>query len=177
MVIAEPILNFYRTALNFSLHYNNVLLEGQQRIRQYQIDQIEASLADYASCYQKLENNADQAQLQEISAELARLQAERFISYWSGIANAFGQNQLELAGVCQSRAMDMARGLTEQVQQAPAVMPNPLMESFKIMAEAVGTTLTSASQIAQDAADARSVPASSQAGQSTRRKQQDIRLH
>ena len=177
MVISEPILNFYRTALNFSLHYNNVLLEGQQRIRQYQIDQIEASLEDYASCYQKLENKADQAQLQEISVELARLQAERFIGYWSGIANAFGQNQLELAGVCQSRAMDMARGWTEEVQQAPAVMPNPLMESFKIMAEAVGTTLTSASQIAQEAADARTVPASAQGGQSTRRKQQDIRLH
>ncbi len=177
MVISEPLLNFYRTALNFSLHYNNVLLEGQQRIRQYQIDQIEKSLADYASCYQKLENNADQAQLQEVSADLARLQAERIIGYWSGIANAFGQNQLELAGVCQSRAMDMARGWTEQIQQAPAVMPTPLMESFKIMAEAVGTTMTNASQIAQDAADARTVPASTQGGQSTRRKQQDIRLH
>ena len=55
MIFSESSLTFYRTALNFSLDCNNVLLQGACRVRSYQIEQIEAAMADCGMLSKKLE--------------------------------------------------------------------------------------------------------------------------
>ena len=98
MLFSESPLNFYRTALNFALEYNHVLMQANLRIRRYQIEQIEAAVADYSELSEKLGKDSNQEQLLNAGPELAASQLERTLCYWNALTNVLGQNQLELNG-------------------------------------------------------------------------------
>ena len=71
MNLSNPSLGFYRTALNFGLDCNKVLLQGAQRVRRYQIEQIDAALADYNGLSKKLQKSPTQEQLMALGSDLA----------------------------------------------------------------------------------------------------------
>ena len=146
MIFSESSLNFYRKALNFSLEYRTVMLEGSQRIRRYQIEQIESAISDYSKLSQNLDKGSNSDQLLTTSSELASGQLERIIGYWNGLTNALGQNQIELAGVFQSKAQEATEGLKHQVEQAPAAIPSPFAATMKMMSDVMQNTLGSVQQ-------------------------------
>ena len=146
MIFSESSLTFYRTALNFSLDCNNVLLQGARRVRSYQIEQIEAAMADCSMLSKKLEKASNSEELLTFGSELLSDQIERTRGYWSGMSNALGQNQAELTGVFQSRAVELADGLKQQLDHTPAAIPEPLAATLKMVAEVVHNTLSTKQQ-------------------------------
>ena len=146
MIFSESSLNYYRTALSFALNYNNVLLQSAQRIRGCQIEQIDAALADYSKLSKKLEKSSNPEQMLTMGSELASGQVERTIAYWNSLSNVLGQNQLELAGVFQSRTVDLADGFKHQLEQTPAAIPVPFAATLKMMADVVHNTMSTAQQ-------------------------------
>ena len=146
MILSEQSLSFYRTALSFALNYNNVLLQSAQRIRGCQIEQIDTALADYSKLTKKLEKSSNPEQLLTMGSELASGQVERSIAYWNSLTNVLGQNQIELAGVFQSRTVDLADGLKHQLEQTPAAIPVPFAATLKMMADVVHNTMSTAQQ-------------------------------
>lgn len=141
MLFSESPLNFYRTALNFALEYNHVLMQANLRIRRYQIEQIEAAVADYSKLSEKLGKDSNQEQLLNVGSELAASQLERTLGYWNALTNVLGQNQLELAGVFQSRGVELSADLKQQIDQIPSAIPMPVGAVFKKANEVVHKTL------------------------------------
>ena len=131
MLCSASPLNFYRTALNFAVEYNNVALQGNLRIRRYQIEQIEAALSDYSELSEKLGKHSHQEQWLHVGAELAASQLERTLGYWNALSNVVGQNQLELAGVFQSGAVELPDGLKQKIDPIPSTIPMPVGAVFK----------------------------------------------
>lgn len=146
MNLSDSSLGFYRTALNFGLDCNNVLLQGAQRVRRYQIEQIDAALADYNGLSKKLEKSPTQEQLMAIGSDLAGNQRERCMGYWSGLSEALRQNQLELAGLFQSQALEFTDGLKQQLGETPTAMPEPVAATLKMVTEVMHNTLAAAQQ-------------------------------
>lgn len=142
MLFSESPLNFYRTALNFGVDYNNVLVQGNLRIRRYQIEQIEAAMSDYSKLSEKLGENSKQEQLLNISLEVAGSQLERNLCYWNALTNVLGQNQIELAGVFQSRAVELLDGFRQQMDQIPSAVPLPVDAMFKNATEVAHSILS-----------------------------------
>ena len=146
MNLSDSSLGFYRTALNFGLEYNNVLLQGAQRVRHYQIQQIDAALADYNGMSKKLQKSPTQEQLMAIGSDMAGNQRERCMGYWSGMSDALRQNQVELAGLFQSQALEFTDGLKHQLGETPTVMAEPVAATLKMVTEVVHNTLSAAQQ-------------------------------
>ena len=146
MILSESSLSFYRTALSFALNYNNVLLQSAQRIRGCQIEQIDSALADCSKLSKKLEKSSNPEQMLTMGSELASGQVERTNAYLNSLSNVLGQNQLELAGVFQSRTVDLADGLKHQLEQTPDAIPVPFAATLKMMADVVHNTMNTAQQ-------------------------------
>ncbi|WP_309683620.1 hypothetical protein [Polaromonas sp.] len=147
MIVSESPPSFYRTALNFALEYNHVLLQGAQRVRRYQIEQIDAAMADYGKLSRKLDQAFNSEQLLTTGPELAVGQLERSLGYWNGLSSLLGQNQLELAGVFQSRTAELADSVKQQLDQASGAIPVPLAATLNRVAEVVHNTLITAQQL------------------------------
>lgn len=170
MNLSNPSLGFYRTALNFGLACNNVLLHGVQRIRHYQIEQIDAALADCNGLSKKLKKSPTQEQLMATGSDLAGSQRERCMGYLSGMSDALRQNQLELAGLFQSQLLEFTDGVKQQLDETPGAMPEPVSETLKMVTEVMQNTLAAAQQQVENGF-ATHQPSSEQSG----RKRQETR--
>lgn len=175
MIFSESSLGFYRTALKGVLDYNNVLLQGAQRVRQYQLEQIEAAMSDYGKLSGKLDKDSKPEQLLAAGSELAGGQMERSLAYWNGLSNALGQNQLELAGVLQSRTLALADGFKQQLDDAPAAVPVPGAATLKMVADMVHNSLSTAQQLVPAAYSNGAQHAGRGKEQESRGKQQESR--
>ena len=177
MNLSDSSLGFYRTALNFGLNYNNVLLQGAQRVRHYQIEQIDAALADYNGLSKKLEKSPTQDQLMAIGSDLAGSQRERCMSYWSGLSDALRQNQLELAGLFQSQALEFTDGLKQQLGETPTAMPEPVAATLKMVTEVMHNTLAAAQQQVENGFGSHQPSKDGHSGHSGRKQQETRPQH
>lgn len=141
MNFSEPSLSYYRTALKWGLDYNNALLKSAERIRRYQMEQIESAMAQSTTLSSQLEEASTQEKLLAVGSQLSGDQLQRTIAYWSGLGNTIGQNQIELLGVLQGRALDLADGLKQGLDEAPATIPEPIVSTLRMVAEVARTTL------------------------------------
>lgn len=147
MFFSESPLSFYRSALKLALDYNNVLMQGNFRIRRFQIEQIEAAMADYNKLSEKLGNDSNQEQFLNAGSELMASQLERTLGCWNALTNVLGQNQLELAGVFQSRGVELSDGFKQQIGQIPlAATPMPVGAMFNKATEMAHNILSQQAQ-------------------------------
>lgn len=140
----EHSLSYSRTALKLGLDYNGALLNGARRVRRYQMDQIESALAQSTTLSNQLEAASTQEQLAAVSTQLSSDQFQRAMSYWSGLSNTISQNQIELLGTLQGRALELADGLEKGLDKAPAAIPEPIASTLRLVAEVARTTLGTA---------------------------------
>jgi hypothetical protein len=141
MNLSEPSLSYYRMALKWGLDFNNTLLQGAQHVRRYQMEQIDAAMAQSATFSQDLEAASSQDELVAVGTQLTSGQWRRTMDYWGGLSNALGQNQVELLGAVQARALELADGLKQGLDEAPAAIPEPIASTLKLVAEVARTTL------------------------------------
>ena len=142
MFFSESPLSFYRSALKLALDYNNVLMQGNFRIRRFQIEQIEAAMADYNKLSEKLGNDSNQEQFLNAGSELMASQLERTLGCWNALTNVLGQNQLELAGVFQSREVELSDGFKQQFDNLPSIIPMTGDAMFKNATEAAHSIMS-----------------------------------
>ena len=177
MNLSDSSLSFYRTALNFGLEYNNVLLQGAQRVRHYQIEQIDAALATYNGLSKKLQKAPTQEQVMAIGSDLAVSQRERCIGYMSGLSDALRQNQLELAGLFQSQALEFTDALKHQLDDTPPAMPEPVAATLKMVTEVMHNTLAAAQQQVENGFGSHQPWKDGNSGQSGRKSQETRPQH
>ena len=98
-------------------------------------------MSDYSKLSEKLGKDSNEEQLLNVGSELAAGQLERTLGYWNALTNVLGQNQIELAGVFRSRAVELSDGFKQQIGQIPSPIPLPV-GVFKKATEVVHNTLS-----------------------------------
>ena len=90
-------LDIYAAAAKSNLSMGSAYLQGVRRIRQCQIDQINASSVECESILNQLESLDDMGALGALHAKVINLQMERAASYWTEVQREMGALQTELS--------------------------------------------------------------------------------
>ncbi len=139
MRTSDPVSSFYSAGLKQGLDFNQLLLQGAQRVRRYQMEQIDAALSECAALSEQVDaaSNQDpsnQDPLHALWSSVAYRPVDRTINYWNGLCSVLAQNQIELAGECRSQVQHLAGGFMQRPEVAPAAVSDPMATTLKMMA-------------------------------------------
>lgn len=99
---SQSLLNLTTLAMKSQLDMANTLLQASRRIRQCQIEQIEASTHDCTTMLGQLEAIDDFEVLQKVQSSLLGIQVERICAYWNGLGSEWSATQADVAQRLQS---------------------------------------------------------------------------
>ena len=154
MSVLDPLFDFCADSHKAGLGLINTWLQGAQRVRQHQLEQISAALSSYEHLSRQPDAVRDASGLQAMQQTLVSSQIERSMAYWSGLASMLGQNQIELAQEARSSALQMAECLCQSAgEMTPVTLLQPVASSLGAAINAVSVGLLNAHEQAQAGPD------------------------
>jgi len=135
MNISQPIVHSYTAAMKSQLGAATTYFEGVRRIRQSQIDQINAAGGECSSYLHEMEGVDDFEALHSLHNHMINAQVERFASYWNNIIRDMTALHTELSTLLQSNGDELARTLRLQLEQLQAELSNGAGSLFQQLAE------------------------------------------
>lgn len=155
MSVHDPLFNFYSVSHRAGLGLINTWLQGAQRVRQHQLEQIGAALSDYEHISRRSDVMHDASEWQVMQQALVGRHIEKGMTYWAGLITTLGQNQIELAQEMRSRALQVTECLCQSVGEVPpAVLPQFVASSLKTAFNAASVGLPNSQEQARVALDA-----------------------
>ncbi len=152
--LPHPLFAFYSTGHKAGLDLMSTWLQGVQRVRQHQLEQVGAALADCERISTQSDPVRDASGLQAVQQALVRSHIERGTAYWYGLLDALHQNRLEWAEQMRSRMLQMAESLCQGINEMPAaIFPVPVASSLNAVIHAASVELSNAQERAQAAMD------------------------
>jgi phasin family protein len=101
-------LDLYRVSLRSAADLMKASLESAERLQNQQLAAIRTALDQQAKSVSELGQVKSLDELMALQGKMAGAQFERVVGYWSGLAQAAGQNQMAVIGQLKSQ-LDQAR--------------------------------------------------------------------
>lgn len=117
MNLSQPLADAYGAAMKSHVGLASTYYEGVRRIRQSQIDQINAADDECRRYLQQMEGVSDLDTLQTLHAQIVSEQAERIGSYWNNVSRDLNTLHLELSSLMQDFGARLVQGLRQQMEQ------------------------------------------------------------
>ena len=153
MNLSESSPNYLRLVTRWSLDLNSALLQGSQRVRQFQLEQIDAALARTEKLSKQLAETSTPDQQVATVAKLSSEQLQLTLGYWAGLYNTLGQNHIELMASMQSRAQELSK---QAAEGTPPVFPEPVASTMRLVAEMARTALSATPVMTTGSSDSKS---------------------
>ena len=129
--LPNPLFGFYSASYKAGLNLMSVWLQGAQRVRQHQLEHIDAALADYERIGTPSDLVRDAPDLLAVQQTLVRNQVQRGTAFWCDLGSTLRQNQFKLADHLRSQAQQMAEALCQSISEMPvALLPQPVASSL-----------------------------------------------
>ena len=110
-------LDVYTVAMRSNVELAQSLLNGARRMRQCQLDQINASASDCGVLNDLITSVQDADTLQATHTALLDMQMERTSAYWSGMATAVNETQAEMSCAVQGWCSAATDDLYQAIEQ------------------------------------------------------------
>lgn len=112
------------------LEIRTAMLQFSQQIRQYQMNCVNAELADYEAATKHQKSPRDMAQSQKSQMELAGNQYSRFINYWTGLTQVMFQGSTQMAMAVRKCGVDATQQVREQTGGTTPAMPEYMLSAI-----------------------------------------------
>ena len=117
---SQPLLNMYTTSQQSALGIVSAYLNGVQRMRQSQIEQINASAKEHAKWHKEVGGMDDYTALHTLHGEMLSQWVERCSSYWQNMFRDLTALQSDLSQALQDGGSQSAQAVREQCGQMQA---------------------------------------------------------
>jgi hypothetical protein len=127
------VLDIYASAMKCHLELGNTLLKGLRRVRQSQLDQINASIKEHESFLDQLTGAGDYSAMHSLQSSLLNVDAERVASYWNLVPKEMLALRSGFAAAMQDYAAGAAEGLRHQAEDMQSSLSQASSALFKNM--------------------------------------------
>lgn len=150
--------DFYDTWMRSGIEMRAAMLDSAKRVRQYQLEQIEAALAEHAEIFRQQKSTSDPSRIHQLSMSLLNRQYEKSMNYWVGMSNVMTQNCLAMTGTLKNSSANAAAKLQEHPDASLTAtalgVPETVLSALNAGLESTMAGIRATQQFAMEGANA-----------------------